>query len=142
MSDIAVQAAPSASSKGLHIGLWVVQALLAVAFGMAGLMKSFAPVEELAANMPWVARSSEALVRFIGVSELAGALGLILPALLRIKPVLTPAAAAALVVVMILAGGTHVMNSEPGVVINIVLGALAAFVAWGRFAKAPISPRA
>lgn len=128
-------------NKGLHVALWIVQGLLALAFGAAGLMKSTAPIEELATNMAWVARSGPALVRFIGVTELLGAVGLILPAALRIRPVLTPVAALGLVVVMVLAAGVHIVNAEAGLPINAVLGALAAFVAWGRLRKAPIAPR-
>lgn len=123
------------------VSLWIVQILLALAFGMAGSLKTFTPIDELALQMPWVT-STPALVRFIGVSELAGALGLILPALTRIRPSLTPLAAAALVLVMILATLFHAVRGEwPGVPVNLVLGGLAAFVAWGRFRKVPIAPR-
>lgn len=135
-------AAPTTSSKGLRIALWVAQVLLAALFGMAGLMKSTAPIESLAEQMAWVSRHSAGLVRFIGVSELLGAIGLIVPALTRIKPVLTPVAAAALVLVMGLAAGEHLLNAEPGALFNLIVGGLAAFVAWGRFLKAPIAPRA
>src|SRR5688500_1026583 len=94
--------------KGLNIGLWVVQVVLAVMFGMAGVMKSTAPMAELVAQMGWPGALPEGLVRFIGVSELAGAIGLILPSLTRIKPGLTPLAAAGLVVVMVLAALFHI----------------------------------
>ena len=80
-----------------------------------------------------------ALVRFIGISELLGAVGLILPALTKIKPLLTPLAALGLLTIMILAMGFHVSRGEAGTLpFNIVLGGLAAFVAWGRTSKAPI----
>lgn len=129
-------------SRGLHLALWVVQGLLAFAFLGAGVMKMTAPVAELATNMAWVNTTPEPLVRFIGASEFAGALGLILPSALRIKPMLTPIAAALLVVVMVLAAGKHVMIGEtPMVVAPLVLGGLCAFVAWGRGAKAPIPAR-
>ena len=141
MSEATLATPESRPSKGLHIALWIVQALLAFAFGAAGLMKATAPVEELAKNMAWVANSAPALVRFIGVSELLGAVGLILPAALRIKPVLTPVAASGLVVIMVLAAGVHLVNAEAGVPVNVVLGGLAAFVAWGRLSKAPVAPR-
>jgi uncharacterized membrane protein YphA (DoxX/SURF4 family) len=141
-------AAPSPSitapqaSRGLRIALWVAQALLAVAFIGAGLMKSTVPIEELAKNMSWVPRYSPGMVRFIGASELLGGVGLLLPALTRILPVLTPVAASALTLVMVLAAGEHLTNGEaPMVVSNLVLGGLAAFIAWGRFTKAPIAPR-
>src|SRR6476661_306403 len=98
-------------SKALNISLWVPQILLAGMFIMAGAMKTFTPIEELGANAPWV-KEMPNLVRFIGVSELLGGLGLILPSLLRIKPILTPIAAIGLLVILILAAGYHVMHNE------------------------------
>ena len=130
------------ASKGLHIGLWVVQVLLAVAFFMAGLTKVTQPLEALAAQMPWTTAVPGALVRFIGTVEILGALGLILPSATRIQPRLTPLAALGLVVVMVLASGVHVTRGELGMLpVNFVLAALAAFVAWGRSKKAPIVAR-
>jgi DoxX-like family len=82
------------------------------------------------------------LVRFIGASELLGAIGLVLAAVTRSKPVLTALAAAGLVIVMVLAAGFHVSRGELQMLPpSLVLGAFAAFVAWGRFKKAPIAPR-
>lgn len=128
-------------SKGLHIGLWVVQGLLALAFGMAGFMKISAPAEELVeAGMGFVNDFGVAPVRFIGISEILGAIGLILPAALRIKPNLTPIAASALSIVMVLATTYHITNSEPFIP-TVVLLVLTLFVAWGRFKKAPILPK-
>lgn len=130
-------------SRPLHISLWVAQGFLALAFGAAGTFKSTAPIPELLANgMTFVARHPEALVRFIGVSELLGAIGLILPSALRIAPRLSGVAGAALALVMVLAMGEHTMNGEfPALVPNIVLGGLSAFVAWGRLVGSPISGR-
>jgi hypothetical protein len=133
----------TAPSKGLHYGLWAVQALLALAFLGAGVMKLTAPIEELAKNMTWIQSTGGGLVRFIGLSEALGALGLILPAATRIQPKLTVAAAGALTLVMVLAAGTHVMlNDAAHMAPALVLGALSAFVAYGRAVKAPILPRA
>ncbi|MNT38241.1 hypothetical protein D3C72_1744270 [compost metagenome] len=130
-----------APSKGWTIGLWTVQVLVALMFGMAGFMKSTQPIEALAANMPWVA-SMPALVRFIGIAELLGAIGMILPAATRILPLLTPAAGGGLATIMVLAAIFHLTRGEfSGIVANVVLGLLAAFVAWGRLKKAPIAPR-
>ena len=128
----------------MNIALWIVQVLLGVAFLMAGGMKSVTPVDELIANgMAWAGHVPPWLVRFIGVSEIAGGLGLILPSALRIKPKLTPLAAALLALVMVLAAGTHAMLGEFGpIAANVVLGGLAVFVAWGRAKKLPIAPRA
>jgi putative oxidoreductase len=128
-------------SKALDISLWIVQVLLAAAFTIAGLMKSTQPIAELAKNMPWTGVIPAALVRFIGVSELAGGLGLVLPAATRIRPLLTPLAATGLLTIMVLAAGFHLSRGESGPLINFTLGALAAFVAWGRLKKAPIQAR-
>lgn len=126
-----------------HYALWGVQGLLGALFLMAGLMKSTQPVDALAAQMVWVTRVPAALVRFIGVSELLGAIGLVLPSALRIAPKLTPLAGAGLALVMLLAAGHHLSNGDGvgPVVINAVLGGLALFVAWGRLQLAPIAPR-
>lgn len=130
-------------SKILNYGLWAAQLLLAFGFAMAGAMKLVTPMDELLANGIMVAgRAPELLVRFIGLSEVLGAIGLVLPAALRILPVLTPAAAAGLALVMGLAMGDHAMNGEyTGLPVNVVLGGLAAFVAWGRLTKGAIAPR-
>lgn len=131
------------SSKALNIGLWVAQGLLALAFGMAGALKATTPIEELGKSMAWVADVPVGLVRFIGTAEFAGALGMILPSALRIKPLLTPLAGAGLVVVMCLAAAFHLSRGEaPNVPANLILGGLAAFVAWGRYSAARIAPRA
>jgi putative oxidoreductase len=129
------------SSKLINYGLWTAQALLAVAFLGSGLMKLTTPLDQLAQSMP-LAKDMPALVRFIGVSELAGAFGVLLPAATRIIPRLTVAAALGLTTVMVLAFGYHLMqgdvaHSPP----SLVLGALSAWVAWGRTKQAPILAR-
>lgn len=126
--------------KGLRIGLWVAQVLLAVAFLGAGLMKVTQPYDAVAASQAWARLFSPEAVKLIGAVELLAVVGLILPSLTRILPVLTPLAAAGLVLQMIVAGATHLRVGEPPIP-NVILGALAAFVAWGRFKKAPIAPR-
>ena len=130
------------SSRALRVGLWVTQILLAAAFLVAGGMKLTAPIEQLAANMPWVSGSMGSFVRLIGAAEVAGALGLSLPSALRIQPRLTVLAAAGLVLVMLGATATHVARGEFAAVgVPLVLGALSAFVAWGRSRRAVIAPR-
>ena len=132
----------STQSKTANVSLWIAHVLLAAMFGMSGGMKLMTPIDALAQQMPWVGSAPELLVRFIGLSELAGALGLILPSVTRIRPALTSLAAAGLIVVMVLASGLHISRGETQMVpINLVLGALAAFVAWGRTKKAPIHAR-
>jgi uncharacterized membrane protein YphA (DoxX/SURF4 family) len=118
--------------KGLHVGLWVAQVLLAILFGMAGLMKLFTPYEHLVSTQAWARSIPAPLVKLIGTAEIAGVLGVILPAATRIKPMLTPLAAAGFVVIMILASFVHVSIGEPPVA-NVIIGGLAAFVAWGRW---------
>jgi uncharacterized membrane protein YphA (DoxX/SURF4 family) len=114
--------------------LWTVQGLLALLFLWAGGMKLVLPLEQMVGPLP----VPGLFLRFIGVVEVLGALGLILPGLLRIRPGLTPLAAAGLVIIMIgatvinLAGGAVVMALIP-----LAVGGLAAFVAYGRWRLAP-----
>src|SRR5258708_1770624 len=98
-------------SKGLNISLWIAQGLLALAFGAAGIMKVSMPIADLGAKMAWVLELPN-LVRFIGAAELAGAFGLLLPSVTRVKPWLTPLAGAGLVVVMILAVAFHLSRAH------------------------------
>ncbi|WP_020535657.1 DoxX family protein [Lewinella cohaerens] len=127
------------NSKAINIALWVAQALLGAMFLMAGTMKASQPVEALAESLPWVTSMPLGLVRFIGISELLGGLGLLLPSLLRIKPFLTVWAAIGLVAVMLLAALFHASRGEFSAIgMNVVLMALSAFIAWGRSKKVPI----
>ena len=128
-------------SKAWNVSLWIAQVLLAGMFLMVGIMKTFTPVEELAKAVP-LAAEIPFLVRFIGISELAGSVGLILPAALKFKPQLTTIAAGALGFVMVLAMVYHISKGEYAAIgTNIVLGILAAFIVFGRINKAPISAR-
>ncbi len=114
--------------------LWILQGLLALIFLFVGGMKLVLPLEVLTQQMPLPGL----FMRFIGVAEVLGAIGLILPELLRIRPRLTPLAAAGLVIIMIgatvltLAGGGLALGLIP-----LVVGLLAAFVAYGRWRLAP-----
>ena len=120
----------------MNIALWIVQALLAALFVFAGGMKLVMPIEEMMKQMPiplagW-------FVRFTGVVEALGAIGLILPWLLRIRPGLTPLAAAGLVIVMIGAiAYTLAAGDIASALIPLVVGLLAAFVAYGRWRLTP-----
>jgi uncharacterized membrane protein YphA (DoxX/SURF4 family) len=128
--------------RALHVTLWVLQILLAAAFLAAGMMKLTTPIAQLATSLPWVTDVSAGLVRLIGLAEVAGALGLILPAATRIRPSLTPLAALGLVAVMVLAGVFHLTRGEAaGLPVNLVLAALAGVIAWGRTRKVPIPAR-
>jgi uncharacterized membrane protein YphA (DoxX/SURF4 family) len=119
--------------------LWIVQVLLALLFLFAGGTKLVLPPDVLASmGSPNQIHLPDWFVRFIGVVEVLGALGLLLPGLLRIKPGLTPLAAAGLVVLMI--GATALTMAADGAaagVVPLVVGLLAAFVAYGRWRLAP-----
>ena len=117
--------------------LWVIQWLLACLFLFAGGYKLVVPIEEMLAQMPPMPAWFGTFLQVIGVCEVLGGLGLVLPGLLHIKPGLTPLAAAGLVVIMIgavvvtVAGGMGAMAIMP-----FVVGSLAAFVAYGRWSRA------
>jgi len=124
----------------MNIALWIAQGLLAAMFLFAGGMKLVIPIEEMLKQMPiplpgW-------FLRFTGVVEVLGAIGLILPWLLRIRPGLTPLAAVGLVIVMI---GATVYTLAAGdfasAPIPLVVGILAAFVAYRRWRLTPPSSR-
>ena len=118
----------------MNIVLWILQGLLGAAFIAAGLMKATQPKEKLPANMTWTQRYSAGTIKFIGVTEVLGGLGLILPWATDIAPVLTPIAAVGLLVIMLLAIADHVRAKEYSVIpFNLVLGALALVIAIGRF---------
>lgn len=122
----------------LRVVLWIVQALLAAMFLFSGGIKLVMSAATLTKGTPFPA----AFLRFIGICEVLGAAGLIVPAITRIKPWLTPLAAAGLVIIMIGATITTVatMNVKFAV-LPFVTGALAAFVAYGRWKLAPIAAR-
>ena len=123
----------------MNIVLWVLQVLVGVAFIAAGSMKAFRAEQAIARGMKWVGEVPRGLVAFIGLSELLGGLGLILPAITGILPWLTPLAAACLAIVMILAAGFHLARREyNGIPMNVVLFLLTAFVAVGRFMIVPL----
>jgi putative oxidoreductase len=130
-------------SKPLNISLWVAQFLLAAMFLMAGVMKSTQPIDQLSAMIPWTKDVPLGLVRFIGAMELLAGVGLLLPSILRIKPILTPSAATGLVCVQAFAVVFHISRGEAATAVpmNLFLLALAVFVAWGRFKKSTIQPK-
>ncbi len=122
----------------MNIALWASQIILAIIFLMAGSMKTFQPLDKLAQTMDWV-KSSPPLTRFIGIVEILGVLGLILPAATRILPWLTPIAAIGLAIIMVLAIGFHVIRKEYKTLpVLVVILLLSIFVAYGRFVLAPL----
>lgn len=129
-------------SKGLNVTLWIAQILLAVLFIMTGLMKAVMPIEQLAASMQWVTHTPPALVRFIGIAEILGAVGLIIPSALRIQPKLTAFAALGLVLIMLPAIGTHFSLGEYSrMSVPFILMLIAIFILWGILKKAPIEAK-
>jgi succinate dehydrogenase/fumarate reductase cytochrome b subunit len=122
----------------LNRALWIVQILLAALFLFSGAAKFFTPAEQMTQGMPaWMSIS---FLHFIGVCEMLGGIGLILPGLLHIKPGLTPLAAACLTIIEI---GATVVTVMAGMIatalIPLVTTVLAAFVAYGRWRLAPLS---
>lgn len=116
----------------MNIVLWVLQALVALAFAAAGLPKATQPIDALSKRMDWVGAVPPGLVRFIGISEFLGALGLILPGLFHWGSALTVAAATGLAVIMILAIGFHVRRKESQIIMNAVLLIFSLAIAIGR----------
>ena len=118
----------------MNIALWIAQVLLLGVFGMAGVMKTFM-IAKAKETLPWAKGRSDAFVRFVGISELLGALGMFLPMLTGILPWLTVLAAVGMAIIQVLAIFTvHLPRKEYNVLpFNVVLLALAIFVAWGRW---------
>ena len=117
---------------------WILQVMLAVAFGFAGFMKLTQPRDNLIANgMTWAEDFSDTQVKLIGAAEAAGAIGLIVPAATGIAPLLTPAAALGLAAVMGGAVATHLRRGEPpypALVLGL-LAVLAAYLTYRRYAR-------
>jgi uncharacterized membrane protein YphA (DoxX/SURF4 family) len=115
--------------------LWILQIVLAVVFTAAGAIKLIQPRDQLAKTLGgWVYDFPAALLKPLGLAELLGAAGLIVPPLVHIAPILTAIAASGLLVTMIGAMVTHARRGEyPNVAINVLLAIMAAVVAWGRF---------
>ena len=116
-------------TKKMNYTLWTIQGLLAILFLFSGGLKLLLPVAELTKQIPL----SGWFVRFIGLAEVLGGLGLVLPGLLRIRRGLTPMAAAGLVIIMIGASLiTLATLGAAGALMPVAVGLLAGFVAWGR----------
>ena len=119
----------------MNITLWIIAGVLAAAFAAAGLMKLAQPKAKLAeSGMAWTEDFTDGQVKLIGLVEVLGAIGLILPAALDIAPILTPIAAAGLTLTMLGATAVHARRGEKSnIPVTLVLAALAAFVAVMRF---------
>jgi len=123
----------------MNIALWIVQVLLALLFLFAGVMKFIMPIEEMTKQMPVAIPGL--FLQFIGVCEILGGLGLILPGLFRVKTWLTPLAAAGLFIIMI---GATVISLKLGIaaaMLPLLTTLLSLFVAFGRWRLAPLRER-
>lgn len=120
----------------MNVTLWIIAGLLAVAYLVGGAVKLVVPKKKLAENesAQWVEDFETSTVKAIGGFEILAAMGLVLPAVLDIAPVLVPLAALGLVAIMAGAAYTRLRRGEQKLMaIDLVYLALAAFVAWGRF---------
>ena len=129
----------------MNTSLWTMQVLWGVSFSITGFGKimwyNSALWNQALHVVPWLSAVPQDLSIFIGVCEFLGGLGLILPALTGIKPKLTPLAAFGLALIMILAAGFHIARGEYNfVVLNLVLGGVAAFIGYGRWRVRPVAP--
>lgn len=111
--------------------LWIITGILAFAMFMAGAMKLAKGKEGIVDKMPWAEDFSDGQVRAIGAAEALGALGLVLPIVTGIAPILAPIAAACLAVLMLGAAYTHVRRKEGGAVAPpLVFAAMGGYLAW------------
>jgi hypothetical protein len=133
-----------AARPSVNGGLWTLQALVGTFFVGSGFGKILLADASLYAAAPravaWYGAVPQPLIVFIGICEVLGGLGLVLPAMTGVKPRLTVLAAAGLTLVMVLAAGFHILRGEVAFVpMNVVLGGFAAFIAAGRLSLRPIA---
>lgn len=141
MNSRSLSAAPAAH-QALNTGLWVVQVLLFITFAGTALWKVLTPIPQLAAMIPWAGQVPAAFMYGTAAIDLLGGVGVLLPALTRIKPGLTAPAALGCAALQICAIVFHLSRGEAvNTPFNFLLVALSLFVAWGRRSKAPILPR-
>ncbi|WP_105385072.1 DoxX family protein [Neorhizobium alkalisoli] len=139
-SSTLLSAPPAARS--MQIGLWVAQVLIFVAFTVFGCMKLFMPIDQLAAMWVWPGDVAPRFLRLMGLIDIAGGLGILLPALTRILPRLTVLAALGCVLLQIAAIIFHTSRGELSALpLNAILLPICLFILWGRGKKAPIAPR-
>ena len=127
--------------KGLNIALWIAQGLISLTLVWGAYAKLLQPLEETAKMLPW-ALENQGLLKFTGIIDLLGGLGIILPAALRIQPKLTVFAAYGIIALMVLGSVFHISRGEaPLIGMNIFIILVAIFIAWGRTKKAPITAK-
>lgn len=120
--------------RNVNTILWIGQSLLAALFLYSGVMKSTQSEQKLVASgQTGVEGLSQALIRFIGIAEILGAAGLVLPVLMNVMPVLTPLAAIGLGLIMILAAIVHYRRNEKRTALqNLLILLVCLFVTYGR----------
>jgi uncharacterized membrane protein len=124
-----------------NILLWVLQVVFGIYFVVVGVMHFIVP-EGLPTQMEWMYELSDTMHVIVGIAEILGGLGLILPSVTRIRPELTVYAALGLVLVMAGAVVYHATRSEgQSIVTNVIIGAIMGFIAYGRWKLEPIEPR-
>ena len=125
----------------MNLALWIVAIILALVFAGSGITKLTMTKEKMAsAGQEFAGAIGQSNIRIIGIAEILGAIGLIAPAVTGIAPRLVPAAATGFVLLMIGAAIFHARRGELSkIAVNMVLLALAAFVAWGRFGAHPFA---
>ena len=134
--------APQRRNNALNTWLWIAQIILGLFFLAAGSMHAFMSIQQATKIASWIGSAPPALVRFIGIAELAGGLGVLVPAATRIKPWLSPLAAVGLGLIMLLAMPVHIARGELDMLgRNVATLAIAVFVVWGRTTRAPIRAR-
>ena len=122
----------------MNVGLWNIQVLLALVFLIHGRLM-LSPPASIQPGMAYVLAIPTRFRQSIGVAEILGAIGLVLPGLTGVLPLLTPLAVAGLVILMVSAAIFHARRKEPpNIAFNLILLAMAAFVAYGRFVLVPL----
>ena len=120
----------------LNALMWIVQVMLSVSLFWAAWTKLFTPIVEIAQMWPWTGEVSPNFVKFTGLIDLLGGLGLVIPPLFQMNKKLVPLAAIGIVLLMISASAFHIMRGEASQIgFNLIFAALTAFVAWGRLSK-------
>jgi uncharacterized membrane protein YphA (DoxX/SURF4 family) len=123
----------------MDIAAWIAQGIAAFFFALHGYTLLFRP-EQALRQFRWAGDVPERVKRLIGTAELLGAIGVIVPAVTRVLPWLTPLAGVGLATIMVLAALFHITRREwPNVVFNLILGAIAGFVAYARYVAVPLS---
>jgi hypothetical protein len=123
----------------MNIALWAIQGILALTFLLAGFMKTFMPLATLKKSLSWVNSTPAIYVRLLGVAELLGAIGLILPGITGILPWLIIAAAVGAAIVMVGACIVHASQREYStIIVTGVLLLMAVLIVVGRLAFVPL----